>query len=101
MKTLLAAMIVALALPASAVAAQGHRGEIHTVCASSSWIERAPADHPIAPAYEGNTFRVTRASYARARHMLWAKGILTAYDAKSGQTFTHRGWIRIAALRGC
>jgi hypothetical protein len=101
MKTLLAAMIVALALPASAVAAPGQRGEIHKVCTSSTWIERAPADHPIAPAYKGNTFRVTRASYARARHTLWAKGILTAHDAKSGQKFTHRGWIRVAALRGC
>jgi hypothetical protein len=36
MKTPLAAMIVALALPASAVAAPGHGGEIHEVCASST-----------------------------------------------------------------
>jgi hypothetical protein len=68
---------------------------------AGAWIERAPADHPIAPAYKGNTFRVTRASYAPARHTLWAKGILTAHDARSGQNFTHRGWIRVAALRGC
>ena len=94
-------MIVALALPASAVAAADHRGEVHKVCAPSTWIEHAPADHPIAPAYKGNTFRVTRASYARARHQLWAKGVLTAHDAKSGRTFTYRGWIRVAALRGC
>jgi hypothetical protein len=102
MKVILATLTaLALLVPASALAAADHRGEIHTVCWSSTWVEHAPADHPIAPAYKGDHFRVTRARYGVARHQVWAKGVLTTHDAKSGKTWTHRGWIRLAALRGC
>jgi hypothetical protein len=101
MKLLLPILIVSMLLPAAALAAPDHHGEVHKVCWSSTWVERGPADHPIAPAYKGDTFRVSRARYATARHQSWAKGVLTHRDAKAKRTFTHRGWIRVAALRGC
>jgi hypothetical protein len=91
--------LAALALPSAALAAADHRGEVHTDCADSTWVERAPADHPVAPAYKGDTFRVTRAHYHVARHQTWAKGVLTHRDAKSKQTFRYTGWIRVSALR--
>ena len=91
----------ALALPAPALAAADHRGEVKTVCAASTWVERGPADHPIGVAYKGDRFRVTRARYHVARHESWAKGVLTRHDKKSGRTFTYRGWIRVSTVRGC
>jgi hypothetical protein len=95
-------ILAVLALPATALAATDHRGEVHKVCWASTWVERAPADHPIAPAYKGDTFRVTRAGYANARNQSWAKGVLTHHEPKGKQkTFTYRGWVRVAALRGC
>jgi hypothetical protein len=101
MKKISLSLLVALALPATALAAADHRGEVHKVCWTSTWVERGPADHPIAPAYKGDTLRVTRAQYAIARHQSWAKGVLTHRDAKAKQTFTYRGWVRVAAVRGC
>ena len=90
----------ALALPTAALAAADHRGEVHTVRVTSTWVEHGPADHPIGVAYKGDTFRVTRASYHVARHEAWAKGVLTHRDAKSKKTFRYSGWIRVAAFRG-
>jgi hypothetical protein len=91
--------LAALALPTAALAAADHRGEVHTVRVASTWIEHAPADHPIAPAYKGDTFRVTRGQFHVARHETWAKGVLTHRDAKAKQTFRYTGWIRVSALR--
>ena len=98
---LIALSLAALALPSAALAAADHRGEVHAVCAASTWIEHAPADHPIAPAYKGDEFRVTRAQYHVARHQAWAKGVLIHREPKAKKTFTYRGWIRVADLRGC
>ena len=97
--TLIALSLAALALPTTALAATNHDGEVHKVRVSSTWIERAPADHPIAPAYKGDTFRVTRAEYHVARHQAWAKGVLTHRDQKSGKTYRYTGWIRVSAFR--
>ena len=99
--TLTALSLAALALPSAALAAADHTGEVHTVCAASTWVEHGPADHPIGVAYKGDRFRVTRARYHVARHQSWAKGVLTHHDAKATKTFTYRGWIRVADLRGC
>src|SRR4051812_41788666 len=101
MKLLLITLTSLLLLPAAAFAAANHRGEVHHVCAASTWVERAPADHPIGVAFKGDDFRVNPARYHVARHESWARGVLVHHDKKSGKTFTYRGWIRVAALRGC
>ena len=101
MKLILPILAFLALLPASALAATDHRGEVHKVCWSSTWVERGPADHPVGVAYKGDSFRVTRASYHDARHQSWAKGVLAHHDKKAGKTFTYRGWIRVAALKGC
>ena len=93
-------ILAALALPTAALAAADHRGEVKTVRVTSTWVERAPADHPIAVAFKGDTFRVTRAEYHVARHESWAKGVLTHRDQKSGKTYRYTGWIRVAAFGG-
>src|SRR4051794_33131581 len=97
----IALSLAALALPSAALAAADHRGEVHTVCAASTWIERAPADHPFAPAYKGDKFHVTRALYHVARHQAWAKGVLIHRETKLKKTFRYTGWIRVSALRSC
>jgi hypothetical protein len=93
-------ILAALALPTAALAAADHRGEVHTVRVTSTWVERGPADHPIGVAYKGDTFRVTRATYHVARHEAWAKGVLIHRDAKAKKTFRYRGWIKVAAFKG-
>lgn len=99
-----AAMSLLILVPAvSATAASGdHRGP-RTVSVKSTWIEKGPADHPIAPARRGDRFQVTRADYATVHHsdgsvQRWAKGTLTHRDAKPKRTFRYRGWIRVSAL---
>ena len=96
----IALSVAALALPSAALAAADHRGEVHTVRVTSTWIERGPADHPIGVAFKGDTFRVTRGQYHVARHQAWAKGVLTHRDAKAKKTFRYTGWIRVSAFRG-
>jgi hypothetical protein len=100
------ALLLSGATVASAAGAD-HRGE-RTVC-QGAWVEHGPADHPMAPAYRGDHFRITRATYATvhrtngpsgAYDQHWARGVLTHRDARSHKSTTHRGWIRTEALGG-
>jgi hypothetical protein len=79
-----------------------HRGT-RTVCVNSTWVEKAPADHPFAPAYRGDRFEITRADFATVHHsdgsvQRWAKGTLIHHDSKADRTDRYRGWIRVSAL---
>ncbi|HEY4098874.1 MAG TPA: hypothetical protein VGM33_25340 [Baekduia sp.] len=90
---------------ASAAGGPDHRGS-RAVC-ENAWVEHGPADHPTAPAYRGDHFRITRATYAHVHRtngadgpydQLWAQGVLTHRETKGHKTFAYRGWIRVAAL---
>ena len=100
----LVAVALVVGAPTTGAIASGvdHRGA-RTVCVKSAWIEKGPADHPIAVASRGDHFQVTRAQYATVHHsdgsaQRWAKGTLTHVDAKAKRTFRYRGWIRVTAL---
>jgi hypothetical protein len=97
-----AAALATLAGASTAVAAgQDHRGS-YKVCAASSYVEKAPADHPIGIIWKGDSFRVTRPAFATVHHggkaERWAKGTATHKAAKAGKTFRWAGWVRVADL---
>jgi hypothetical protein len=98
----LSAVLLATGVAGASASGPDHRGT-RAVC-DSAWVEHGPADHPTAPAYRGDHFRITRATYAHVHRtngadgpydQLWAQGILTHHATK---TTTYRGWIRVAAL---
>jgi hypothetical protein len=74
------------------------------VCAEGS-VERAPASRPIAPAYPGDRFTITRPTLKVVHHSdgsveRFADGYLTHRDTRSGKTFRHDGWISTRILAG-
>jgi hypothetical protein len=103
-------MIAAVALSAvslTSTAAEArtadHRGT-KPVCAEGL-VERAPAFRPIAPAYAGDRFTITRPRLAVVHHSnghveRFADGYLTHRDTRSRKTFRYNGWISTRILAG-
>jgi hypothetical protein len=80
-----------------------HRGT-KRVCAEGL-VERAPAYRPIAPAYGGDRFTITRPTFAVVHHSdgsveRFADGYLTHRDTKSGRRYRYDGWISTRILAG-
>lgn len=96
------AVVILASAPTATAASANHRGP-RTVSVKSAWIEKGPADHPIAPAWRGDRFQITRADYVKVHHsngsvQHWAQGTLTHRDPKTKRAFHYRGWIRVSAL---
>lgn len=97
-------VLAGLAVPALASTSSSgdHRGHVR-VC-HDGWVEHAPADHPIAPAYAGDSFVIERRAYASVHHSNgrtehFAKGRLVHRDRSTVKPVVHRGWISTDALR--
>jgi hypothetical protein len=99
-----ASLLVAASLSSTAGARPiDHRGAVG-VCADG-WVEAAPAHRPIAPAYPGDRFTVTRSRFAIAHHSdgtieRFALGRLAHRDSKSHHTYLHAGWVSTRILAG-